>query len=88
MEYSIVSKGEEKLFPSQCSCCLFFHVNKVGTSHGCDECDSWLLSQENRGKVEPKEIPRCLLPCLLVVFIWQLDILVTALIKSNMQRWL
>ena len=24
MEYSIVSKGEEKLFTSQCSCCLFF----------------------------------------------------------------
>ena len=64
MEYSIVSKGEEKLFTSQCTCCLFFHVNKAGTSHGCDECDSWLLSRENRGKVEPKEIPRCLLPCL------------------------
>ena len=70
MEYSIVSKGEEKLFTSQCSCCLFFHVNKAGTSHGCDECDSWLLSQENRGKVKPKEIPCCLLPCLLIVFIW------------------
>ena len=70
MEYSIVSKGEEKLFTSQCTCSLFFHVNKAGTSHGCDECDSWLLSQENRGKVEPKEIPSCLLPCLLVVFIW------------------
>ena len=88
MGYSIVSKGEEKLFTSQYTCCLFYHVNKAGTSHGYDECDSWLLSQENRGKVEPKEIPCCLLPCLLVVFIWQLDILVTALIKSNMQRWL
>ena len=87
MEYSIVSKGEEKLFTSQCTFCLFFfHVNKAGTSPGYDECDSWLLPQENRGKVEPIEIPGCLLPCLLVIFIWQLDILVTALIKSNLQR--
>ena len=84
MEYSIVSKGEEKLFTSQCT--FFFHVNKAGTSPSYDECDSWLFSQENRGKVEPKEIPGCLLPCLFVIFIWQLDILVTALIKSNMQR--
>ena len=31
------------------------------------------------GKIEPKEIPSCLIPCLLVVRIQQLEILVTAL---------
>ena len=30
-------------------------------------------------KIEPKEIPSCLIPCLLVVFTWQLEILVTSL---------
>ena len=39
----------------------------------------WLLSQENRRKIEPKEIPSCLIPCLLVLFTGQLEILVTAL---------
>ena len=34
---------------------VFFDVNKAGTSHSYDDCDSWLLSQENRGKVEPKK---------------------------------
>ena len=38
----------------------------------------WLLSLENRGKIEPKEIPSCLTPRLLVVFTRQLEILVTA----------
>ena len=37
----------------------------------------WLLSLENRRKIEPKEIPSCLIPHLLVVFTWQLEILVT-----------
>jgi len=62
---------------------VFFFLDKAATSPGYDECDSWLLSEENRGKIEPREIPSCLLPCLLVVFIWQLDILVTALIKFD-----
>ena len=31
----------------------------------------------HRRKIEPKEIPRCLIPRLLVVFTWQLEILVT-----------
>ena len=39
----------------------------------------WLLSKENRRKIEPKEIPSCLIPCLLAVFTWQIEILVTAL---------
>ena len=37
----------------------------------------WLLSLENRRKIEPREIPSCLIPHLLVVFTWQLEILVT-----------
>ena len=38
-----------------------------------------LLSLENNRKIEPKEIPSCLIPCLLVGFTWQLEILVTTL---------
>ena len=38
-----------------------------------------MLSQENRRKIEPKEIPRCLIPPLLIVFTRQLEILVTTL---------
>ena len=41
------------------------------------ECGFRLLSKENRRKTEPKEIPSCLIPRLLVVFTWQLEILVT-----------
>ena len=36
--------------------------------------------------MESKEIPSCLLPSLLVVFTWQLEILVTALLRSP-ERW-
>ena len=39
----------------------------------------WLLLLENRRKIEPKEIPSCLNSRLLVVFTWQLEILVTTL---------
>ena len=38
-----------------------------------------LLLNENRRKIKPKEILSCLIPCLLVVFPWQLEILVTTL---------
>ena len=38
-----------------------------------------LLLLENRRKIEPKEIPSRLIPCLLVVFTRQLEILVTTL---------
>ena len=39
-----------------------------------------LLSKENYGrKTEPKETPSCLIPRLLLVFSWQLKILVTTL---------
>ena len=42
------------------------------------EHDLRLLSQENRGNIELKEIKSCLIPHLLLVFIPQLEILVTA----------
>ena len=34
---------------------------------------------ENRRKIQPKEIPSCMIPHLLVVFTWQLEIVVTTL---------
>ena len=43
------------------------------------ECDLWLISLENRRKIEPKEIPRCLIPRLLVVYTQRLKILVATL---------
>ena len=48
-------------------------------STGYYECDPLLLLLANRRKIEPKEIPSCLISCLLVVFSWQLEILVTTL---------
>ena len=51
----------------------------LGISLGYYECGPRLLLLENRRKIEPKEIPCCLIPCLLVVFMRQLEILVTTL---------
>ena len=53
-----------------------------GISLGYYEHGSWLLSQENRRKIEPKEIPGCLIPRLLDVLTRQLEILVTALLST------
>ena len=50
-----------------------------GISPGYSEHGPQLLSKENRRKIEPKEIPSCLIPRPLVVFTRQLEILVTAL---------
>ena len=50
-----------------------------GISPGYYECGPRLLLLENRRKIEPKEIPCCLIPLLLVVFTRQLEILVTTL---------
>ena len=58
----------------------------TGIPPGYYKCGPQLLSSENRRKIEPKEIPSCLIPCLLVVFYTQqLEILVTSLIiqKAN-----
>ena len=56
-----------------------------GISPSYYEGDPRLLSQENTRKIEPKEIPSCLIPCLLVVFTLQLEILVTTLIQYKLQ---
>ena len=37
-------------------------------------------------KIEEKEIPRCLIPLLLVVYTWQLEILVKSLIQSDVVK--
>ena len=50
-----------------------------GISPGYYECGPRLLLWENRRKIEPKEIPSCLIPRLIVVFTRQLEILVTTL---------
>ena len=49
----------------------------LGISSRYYKHDSWLLSQENRGKIELKEINSCLIPHLLLVFNQQLEILMT-----------
>ena len=49
----------------------------LGISPGYFECGPCLLSKENKRKIEPKEIPSCLIPRLLVVFTLQLEMLVT-----------
>ena len=46
------------------------------------ECGLQLLLSENRRNIEPKEIPSCLIPYLLVVSTWQLEILLTTLTGS------
>ena len=43
----------------------------------------WLLSKENKRKIEPKENNNCLIPRLLVVFTLQLEILVTTLFTPH-----
>ena len=48
------------------------------------ECDPQLISWENRRKIEPEETPSCLISHLLVIFTWQLEILVTTL---QYPRW-
>ena len=62
----------------------------LGIFPGYYECGCWLLSLENRRKIEPgKEIPSCLIPRLRVVFTRQLEILVTTLHKTgwNGNKW-
>ena len=51
-----------------------------GIFPGCYERGPRLLSQENRRKIGPKEIPSCYIPCLLVAFTQQLEILVKSLV--------
>ena len=51
----------------------------LGISSGYCEHLPRLLSEENKRKIEPKEIPSCLILVPLVVFTRQLAILVTTL---------
>ena len=51
-----------------------------GISPGYHECGPRLLLFESIRKIEPKETPSCLIPCLLVVFTQQHKILVTTLV--------
>ena len=64
-----------------------FHLFRVvikrrgpGIFPGYYESGPRLLLLENRRKKEPKEIPSRLIPCLLVLFTRQLEILVTTLL--------
>ena len=62
---------------------LSFRGRDRGLPSSYYERGRWLVAQENRRKIEPKEIPSCLISCLLVVFIRQLEILVTSLDINN-----
>ena len=50
-----------------------------GIFPGYHECGPWLLLSENGRKIEPKEVPNCLIPRLLVIFTRQLEICVSTL---------
>ena len=54
-------------------------IKSRGPSPSFYECGPGLLLLEDRRKLEPKETPQCLIPCLLVVFTRQLEILATTL---------
>ena len=59
-----------------------------GISSSYYECGPRLSLMENKGKLEPKETPRCLIPRLLVVFTQQLEILTTTLTAVNkFSKW-
>ena len=51
-----------------------------GIFPGCEVSSPQLLLLENRTKIERKEIPSRVIPCLLVVFTRQLEIFVTTLL--------
>ena len=68
------------LFVTTFICRAVIKSRGPGVSPGYYECGPRLLLLENRRKIEPKEIPCCLIPRLLVVFTRQLEILVTTLI--------
>ena len=55
----------------------------LGITPGYYEQDSQLLSTEHRRKIEPKETPSSLIPCLHVVFTLQLEILVTSTLEFS-----
>ena len=68
------------LFKERRLCRAVMKRRGLGISPGYYERFSWLLSKENKIKIELKEILSCLIPRLLVVFTRQLEILVTTLV--------
>ena len=58
----------------------------LGIFPGYYECGPQLLSSENRRKIEPKEIPSCLIPRLLDEFTRQLEILFEKLQRVTFLR--
>ena len=65
--------------PKQDKCRAVIKRRGPGISPSYYERLPRLLSKENERKIEPKEIPSCLIPRLVVVFTRQLEILVTTL---------
>ena len=65
--------------PKQDKCRAVIERRGPGISPSYYERLPRLLSKENERKIEPKEIPSCLIPRLVVVFTRQLEILVTTL---------
>ena len=59
---------------------LSLRARDQGFSPATKKSGPRLLLLENRRNIEPKKIPSHLIPRLLVVFTWQLEILVTTLI--------
>ena len=71
-----VSAPRKMLIAQSCINVLFTGLSLRARGRGFPR----LLLLENRRKIEPKEIPSCLIPRRLVVFTRQLEILVTTLI--------
>ena len=67
----------------QCSGRAVIKSRGPGISPGYYECGPRLFLMENKGKLEPKETPRSLIPRLLVVFTQQLEILTTTLVLGT-----
>ena len=65
--------------PKQDKCRAVIKRRGPGISPSYYERLPRLLSKENERKIEPKEIPSCLIPRPLVVFTRQIEILVTTL---------
>ena len=68
---------ERKCIP--CKRRAVFKSRGPGICAGPYECGPWLPSLGDRRKIEPQEISSRLIPCLVVIFTAQLEILVTTL---------
>ena len=95
LSYISDSKAEDSGFHKQTCLDSGFHKQKFprlrrvfiksrgpGIFTDYQESGPRLLLLENGRKIEPKEIRSRLIPCLLVVFTWQLEILATTLLRN------